>query len=317
MIQVRDILPEARKIVGNDDEVFLFDRITDAVELLANKGDFDPLIGCLDIGVHNQMVTLPPEVEVPLGMNICGRPALARDQLFRFHLNGKGDRKFHINYEWENLGDYCTYRELPCPSKLIAYCSKPQDAGKEFWVEGMDQNGEIIRTQVGDEWRDGWPVPVVYSFTALPTDAPIYSRITRIRKADDFIGASRLSTLDLSTNTGVLLGVYQYNQTDPMLRRIRLSHNVPWIRISFRRSVFKITNENDYIPLGNKQAVLMMMRALRSYDSAGGIAEAEAQEATAVRWLSEEQQTSAPAVVSPIQVHNTVDNLIEKRDYVD
>lgn len=317
MIQVRDILQEAEKIVGNNDKSFLFRRITDAVELLANKGDWDPLVGALDIQAHNQVITTPTEVETILGLNICGRPALARDQLFRFHLNGLGDRRLHFGFEWENLGEHCIYRELERPSKLSAFCSRLDDAGKDFWVEGLDRRGDIIRTQVGSDWVPGWKVPVVYSYAALPADAPEYSRITRIRKADNFVGATRLSTLDVSTSTGILLGVYQWNETDPIFRRIRISHKAPWIRIIFRKATFKITSELDYIPLGNGQAVLMMLRALRNYDSPGGIAEAEAQESTAVRWLSEEQHTSAPSVVQPIQVHSTADALNDKSDYIE
>lgn len=316
MIQVRDIIKEVRKIVGNADDEVVFRKMTDAVELLANKGDFDPLIGSLDIQAHNQVISLPREVETILGLNICGHPALARDQLFRFHLNGSGDRRFHFGFEWENLGDHCTYRELDKPSKLIAFCSRPEDAGKDFWVEGFDHKGDVLRTQVGSDWVPGWKVPVVASYASLPADAPLISRVTRIRKQET-VGAVRLSTLDLSTFTGILLGVYQWDETDPALRRIRISHRAPWIRIVFRKSTFKITSELDYIPLGNGQAVIMMVRALSNYDSPGGIAEAEAQEATAVRWLSEEQHTSAPNVAHPIQVHSTADALNDKSDYVE
>jgi hypothetical protein len=325
MVQVRDIFQEAKKIVGveGDNDEFLFRRMTDAVELLANKGDFDPLLGALDIGVHDRMVSLPPEVETILGMNICGHPALARDQMFRFHLNGLGDRHQSLGlrgwrqFEWEFLNTHPTYRELDAPSKIIAYCSKAEDAGKPFWVEGYDESGNIVRTKVGDVWMNGWPVPVVVSFMSLPTDAPTFSRITRIRKSETFVGASRLSTIDLSTMTGVLLGVYQFNETDPNLRRVRLSHCVPWIRIFFRKATFKITSIDDYIPLGNAQAFLMMLRALRNYDSPGGIAEAEAQEATALRWLSEEQHTSTPPVVHPITVVDGGTALNDKTDYVE
>lgn len=331
MVQVADILPEVKQIIGNDDDEFVFRRLTDAVELLANKGDWDPLLGVLDISAHNQVITLPPEVEVPLGINVCGRPALLRDQMFRFHLNGLGDLKQRLHGslrpEVEDLGDHCIYRELPCPSKLIAYCSKSSDVGADFWVEGFDQNGDVIRTLVGDTWVNGWKVPVVAAYPSLPTDAPIFSRITRIRKAETD-GTIRLSTLDLSSMTGVLLGVYQWNQTDPVLRRIRLSTlprrsngrqscNCDWVRIFFRRHTFKITSDTDFIPLHNRQAVIMAVRALKSYSEPGGMAEGEAQEATAVRWLAEEQHTSTPATVQPIQVWNDADGLNDKYDYID
>ncbi len=324
MIQVADIYDEAKKIVGveGDNDAFLFRRITDAVELLANKGDFDPLLGVLDIGVHDRLVTLPPEVETILGMNICGRPALARDAMFRFHLNGLGDRHNALGlrgwrqFEFEDLGDFPTYRELMTPSKLIVYCSNTEDEGKQFWVYGFDAQGNTIRTKVGDVWRDGAPITVVTAYMILPEDAPVFARITGIQK-ESFVGACRLSTIDVSTMTGTLLGVYQWNDTLPRFRRIRISHCAPWVRIMFRRSTFKITSIYDFIPLGNTQALIMMLRAIRNYDSPGGIAEAEAQEATALRWLSEQQHTSTPPVVHPITVVDGSTGLNDKTDYVE
>lgn len=300
MVKVNDIWDEAKKIVGNSNDSFLFRRITDAVELLANKGDFDPLMGSLDICVASRVVTLPPEVETILALNMIGCPAAARDELFQFHLNGPGSCGAAIRYEWMDLSEACTYRELACPGQLYGYCTDPGDENAEVWVYGLDTSQNVIRTKLENgTWRDGWKLPVFVSHQALPEDAPIFSRITSVRKAKTN-GPIRMTTIDGGTE--ILLGVYQALETVPKFRRIQLSSCVPWVRIKFRRRTFEITSRYDLIPLHSAQAVLMMLRALKAYDSIGGIPEGEAYEATAVRWLTEEQYTRNPPVAQPIQV---------------
>lgn len=306
MIQVIDIWEETQKIVGNHDDKFLFRRITDAVELLANKGDFDPLLVTLDLVSRGRVVTLPPEVETILGLNICGHPAVARDEFFQFHLNGPGSHGWgnwgggpfgpEIRYEWMDLNDSPIYRDVECPDSLIAYCVSPSDVNSELWIHGFDINGNVIRTQLPNgEWRDGWKVPVFQFTTALPPNPPVFSRITGVSKAVT-AGPIRLSTVG-----GILLGVYQSNETLPKYRRIKLSRDVPFITIRFRQRTWSVRSKYDLLPLASRQAVLMMLRALVAYD-AKDIGTAEGFEATAVRWMTEEQFTSNPPVAAPIQV---------------
>jgi hypothetical protein len=308
IVRVIDIWDEVRKIVGNASEKVLFKRITDAVEILCNKGDFDPLLGTLDIDTRciGRVITLPPEVETILALNQCGHPSVARDEFFQFHLNGPGSNGWgywggseygpEIRYEWLDLNDFCTYRDLECPESLIAYCLEASDINCEFWVFGFDQFGDVIRSQDEDgKWRDGYKVPVFQNLTAQPVNPPIFSRITRIEKSFT-AGPIRLATIG-----GTLLGVYQGNEKVPAFRRIKLGREVPWIRIRYRRRTWNVESKYDLIPVANAQAVLMMLRALRAYD-ASDLANGEAFEATAVRWLTEEQFTSNPPVASPIQV---------------
>lgn len=317
MVRVSTIWDEVKKIVGNSNDAFLYRRITDAIELLANKGDFDPYLGYLDICVRSQVVTLPPEVETIIGLNMCGRPALARDQFFRFHLNGPGDlhHRVHSRLSWMDLGDACTYREIECPAKLIAFCELPEDESTELWVEGYDEKGNIIRTKEGDTWLNGYRVPVFSGTQDLPDGAPMFSRITRVRLSEH-AGPIRLSSIDGSSSTGTLLGIYQWNEVEPRYRRIKISECVSLISIGFRKSSYEIKSKNDLIPLHNAQAIIMAVRALKKYDEPGGMAEAEMCEATATRWLTEEQYTRNPQVAHPIQVLDE-NPISDPRDYVD
>ena len=54
----------------------LFDKITEAQEMLANKSQWDGLDGYVDILVDQRgYISLPAKVEVPLGINYCRTPS--------------------------------------------------------------------------------------------------------------------------------------------------------------------------------------------------------------------------------------------------
>lgn len=309
MIPVEDILEEAQQITGNDRQDFLFKRITDAVELLANKGDFDPTFGYLDICVNNCVVALPPEVETPISTNMAGNPAVARDELFKFHLNGPGEGGPTLEWEWVNQGDACLYREITTPTKVIGSAALESDNNCEMWVYGWDQNQNWVRTEASPGvFVDGWKVPVFFMTGALPDNAPTFSRITRVRKASTN-GPIQLNQID-----GTKLAVYQSWHTEPQFRKIRISQPVPWVTIAFRKRVFKVTSQFDLLPVNNSQAVLMMLRAIQKYPT--DPATAETLEATAVRWATEEQHTSNPSVMHPLEVHD-LNSLVDQTDYLD
>lgn len=307
MFPVSDIYAECSAITGSDREEVIFGRITDAVELLANKGDFDPLFGVLDIKVQDRFIALPREVEAVLSMNIEGCPTVARDQLFQFHLNGPGEDSTNVKWEWCDRGDSPVYAQPKPSMALTAVCACPEDKNAELWVYGVNDDGEEIRSKVGDDYVDGYRVPVNTVLTA-DAGAPKFRRITRVRKAVTkgpvtlFAGPYALAT-------------YAHNDEEPRFRLVKIFRDAEWVRIAFRRSTFRLTTQTDLIPLHNRQAVVMMVRALKYYNEPGGQAEAEGCEATAVRWLSEEQFTRTPPVVAPLQVHEGTPVLGD--DYVD
>jgi hypothetical protein len=303
MIVVSEIWPEVKKIMGSARDDVSYLRLTHAVELLANKGDWDPMIGFVDICTEGgTIVTLPREVETILGLNLGKTPALGRDRLYTFHLNGPGDDCPLEDNSWQDLGDAPTYRELACPAKLVAMPTLEVDDGAELWVYGFDINYQVVRTEISPGvFVDGYQVPVIFDHPVPASDAPVFRRITRVRKALTK-GSIRLSSIDNSTGTGTLIGIFEHDETEPIYRRIKLSRETDWVRICYRRRTYKISSQESMIPLHNAQAIIMMLRALKYYDDPPDFATATSCEATALRWLEEEQYTRTPPVTHPIQV---------------
>lgn len=305
MLTVAEIYDDAKEIFGHCLETKLFRKITDAVQLLANKGEIDPLVGYVDLCADGQCITLPREIETVMAVNIGGRPSLGRDELFSFHLNGPGDTWVPCqDYTWINSGGFPTYRDLKCPGKLIAFLDNSADNGAKVRVFGYDDQNRPLRTQVGNSWEDGYLVPTIFGYALPDQNAPVISRITDIVK-DKTVANVRLSSFDNSSNSGTLLGIFEPDETKPRYRRIRINRDCEWVRICFRRRTLDINSTNDRIFLHSRLALVLAMRAVKKYDETD-LGAALQFEANATRLLTEREAVLAPPVGTPMQVNDRV-----------
>lgn len=312
--RVSDIWERAKKVYGSCDEHELFDILSYVVETLANTGEFDPLTAYVDLCVNEQqIVTLPRDVDTVLAVNIGGEPSVPRDQLYNFHLNGPGDCNVLCSWGWQDLGNVPTLRELSKPSKLVAFVERPEDAGKELWAYGLDIYGKEVRTEVDGTWVTGHLVPTIYGYALPASNAPTFLTITSVKKAET-IGTIKLASFDYGVGSGTLLGVFQWNETLPSYRRIKLDRACTWCRIAYRKRIFKIQSQDDLIPLPSQSAFWQMMQAMKFYDE-GDLERATAFEATARRWLSEAIQAHSTPALTPLQV-NPVGTMSDSWDLV-
>lgn len=303
MIIVSEIWDEARKTFGHCLEPKLYRWITDAVELLASKGEIDPLMGYIDMCVSGGCITLPPEIETVLAINVCGCPAISRDTLFTFHINGPGDGCSCGN-TWQDLGNFPTYKDIQCPSKLVAYLDSSEDAGKILKVFGFDDQNRPLRTKIGAIWEDGLRVPMIYGYALPSASDPYVSRITGIVK-DLTVANVRLSSFDNAANTtggsGTLIGIFENWEQKPLYRRIKISACGGWVRVAYRKRSLELRSQSDRILLHSRPALLMAFRALRFYDD-GDFSNGNLAEANATRLLTERENSLTGPARMPIQV---------------
>lgn len=318
MFQVKNIFGDARKIFRHCDEPLLFERIGDAIELLSIKGEFDPLLGYVDICVIDQCITLPREVEQVLAINLDGRPMLGKNPFHTFHLNGPGDF-LNDRFSWTDVGQFPTYRDLPCPGKLIAFLDSPEDSGKELRVFGFDDQNRPLRTKVGETWEDGLLVPTIFGYALPAASDPVVSRIQHIVK-DPTVADVRLSSFDNSacsgnqSASGTLLGIFEPEETIPLFRRIKLGYRAKWARVAYRKKTFRVSSLNDRILLHSRLALILAMKAVQFYHDSD-IANAATYEAHAVRILTEKEQSLEGPAMTPIQVQDR--NSIKNPGYDD
>lgn len=315
MFIVDDLWEDAEKVVGICDEPRILRLLSDAVALIANKADIDGWIGTIDIcsTEGGSCLTLPREVETPIGVNIGGHPTFGFHQLFNHHLNGPGDCHIGCNWTWQDQGTHPVYRDLAVPSKIVAYVQRPEDTGASFIVYGFDVNGNPLDTVTSTGRTPGYQVPTIYGYAIPDSVAPVVARISSIVKAPT-IGSIRLSTIDNSGPTGVLLGVYEPDERFPQYRRIRLNRPCRWARVSYRKTNPIFTSRFDHVMLRSRMALVLALQAVKFY-SETNIAQAHAFEADAARLELEAQNASTPPTNMPVQVLEQAAALNDKSDW--
>lgn len=314
---VKDIWEQARKVAGHCSTPILLKFITDSVQLLADKGETDLLIENVDLCVIGNCVTCPRQVETVLAVNICGHPTYSRDALFSYHNNGPGDG-CSCGWTWADQGNHYTYRDLPCPSKLIAFLESADDSGKLLRVFGFDDQNRPLRTLVAGVWEDGLRVPMIFGYALPASTDPVVSRITGIIK-DVTVSNVRLSSFSNAANvtggTGTLLGIFEPDETEPRYRRIKLGHCGGWVRMVYRRRSYELRSLEDRIFLTSRLALIMAMRANQFYND-GDIANGNAFEANATRIITERENSLTGPARMPIQVDDR-NSIADKCDYID
>lgn len=102
-----------------------------------------------------------------------------------------------------------------------------------------------------------------------------------------------------------LLGHYYGNETNPQYKRIRVNQNCCWVRIRYQKRIFKISNEEDFIPLTSKMALLFMIRALELYRQ-NFLEQAAAFEMKSVQLLEDEQDSNSGPESLSLQINSGI-----------
>lgn len=300
-IIVADIYDEAAKIFGNVGRQNIFDSMTDAIELLNNKGNWDGLTGYVDIVTDNNFyVTLPRYIESVIALTVNGEPKQMRNKWFEFHLNGPG--VYGQNCEmWDDAGETLTTKSIAAVSQFIAQPDLVGDDGNFITIYGYDENLKWIRTQVGGAWQDGFQVTLDHTGATPAANAQKCSMISRIIK-DTTTGFVKLSAYDPVALTTTQMGYYYPDETEPRYQRIKLPYRAAWVRMRYRKRSLKITSLTDPIHLKSKLSIIAAMRAVAEMMAdQPDFKKAQGFESVAVRLLLEEQDSRNPAETFDIQ----------------
>lgn len=277
MILVGDIFDRIRRVFGNCSEELAYEKLNSAVEILRNEGNWNPLLGSMDICAQDCIVTFPDDVETPLAANVGGFPADFRNKWFEFHMNGPGTECCQQScfIHWQDQGNFPTFRDIvDSQSKLLAVAEDSADNGLSLRAYGYDQNDKWIMQKDPDgTLSDGFEVPIFT--TSLPVDQKI-KRITRISKPKTR-GFVRLVALDNASHNGTMIGQYRPGETEPNYRRAKISgpgadsiggHScTTWLRVLFRRKQQTVTTLKDPIFLHSQEAIIRACQAIRKYDA--------------------------------------------------
>lgn len=326
VITAADVYDDAADIFGPIGRQNLFDKITEGMEVLANKSMWDGLDGYVDIIADQRgYITLPRRVETPVAVNFYNCPTIIRSKWYEFHLNGFGSNHTGGNY-LDDLGEFPLMVEPTDAVRLYARTFFESDRNRVIRAYGYDNTGNWIRTLENGKFVDGERVPVSVVANAqeepvsIPTTNKQFRRVTRVSKEmsdmpmDLFCYQSKYSAEDYTNPARpappppapepppapLMLATYEADEVEPMFRRFRIPKYVTWVRMRYRLSVLCITKMSDVLNMRSKTAIVAMMRALKALEK-GDVNAYAAQEAVAVKLISEEQTSRSPTETFDLQ----------------
>lgn len=235
-----DIYDSASEIFGPIGRPKLFDRITNAIDILGNKSNWDSKIHAVDIYTtdrskeinvcgskgHGYFV-LPRFVEAPVSINFHSSPQMPRNRWFEFHLNGVGESNYASGLKWDDAGETCIITELPreektgkiIPVKVIAIPQNEADDGKEVWIYGIERLSSGREVEIFRNGKPGWQCPCKYSKRDPGRDAPDIVRIDRIRR-EQTTGFVEFVAIEADSHTFAMLGCEAGEDYEDDTRRV-------------------------------------------------------------------------------------------------
>lgn len=279
----------------------LYRRMTDAVKALNNKGITDLQLAEADFCVYDGLVTLPMEVDAVQSVLVDGQPSFLRSQWYQYSLAGSGWSPCTGWGYADELGRVCTYRDPSIASYIIAQVENVQDNNSAVTVRGWYQGKRITSLDGNGNAMDGFLVPTIYGFQNRNPDVPPIDKIDNITisgpttggVARERKGFIRLVAIDPADNTSVTqIGYYQPWETSPSYRRIRVKAK-SWVRVKYRRKDLEIRGPNDWINVENREALLIMCKAVK-FRADGQYDLARSAETEAVRILNDAASASNP-----------------------
>ena len=277
MIVVSEIEKQVGRVLGLCDQDYVYDVITRAVELLANKPTrtnvlWDPMLIYCDVPiVESYYFCLPDHLSKPVKININKQPSFSRNQFYEFSLNGPGSNDPESGWQWGDKGWRCLQKPWPPGgSQLIINSDNSNDLNAQILVHAINQDGSAnwITCYVGQAYTQT-------IFGILEASKPVTQGHLTVYASPYIIPSKAVA-------------VWQPQMLSPEFQWIKLSQPAVSIKILARRKTYKITQSTDLIPLSNRQAIITACLAIRGFDSLNWD-DAAAAEQNAMRFLDEDQ----------------------------
>jgi hypothetical protein len=284
------------------------------MSLLANKGQWDGLLGAVDIQTDQYVyVVLPRYVDGIVAINQNSYPSEMKNRLFEYHINGPGQNWTPCG-SWMDVGTTPVFRNLDYIQNLVAIPDDIRDENIQFRVYGYANNREIFTYS-----EDTTDTPTEKGFLVdCNQDGSIKNpvsiqRIERIVKPKTY-GHIQLISRDTQGSNEVSLGYYAPDETEPMYRKIKLSHGCNTVRVLYRKKSLKISSLTDPLHLRSRLAVINAARAILA-QTKGDYKTAEIAENKAMQYLNEDKMARDPSQTFRLQIDRTVGASHEHAQY--
>jgi len=295
-------------ILGTQDRQVIIDFVQRAIELAADRANWDIWLDNLDICSDGcGVVTLPSFVDTVLQVNVGGRPTVFRSEWFQFHLNGPGSEccgpacGFSDDHGWSPI-----FQDLKEWSVVAAICEDAIDGNGtlEMIVEGETKDANLnvknaITIPATGPSTAGIKIPLLINVANTVMPLVYFRKITRVTKPVTRGYVKLIAFPIRQMALPVTLGYYEPYETTPMYRRIKVACSCRWVRVRYRKAEAPLVNDWDIVPIGSYQAMLDLIKSVRLSD-ANNVDASEAYLAKAIRLLKE--GADRDATYTPLQV---------------
>lgn len=253
--------------------------------------------------VYNGCLTFPRRVAAIESLFSCNTPITIRNQWFE-NLEGVGlqtpqrrcnsdseqncNNGFWWNNQWCNWGNgydrgtACTFSDIRNTNKKIrVYADIAEDDDAQILLQGYNDSGQWIRSEVDGEWIDGEYVDI----STTPTNSTnFFTNLVAVQKPVTN-GNVRLYEYNTDTTAQRALAVYEPTETNPVYRRMLVpglenaqccdencsdddSDECRRARITCiaRLEYTPVSAGTDWVIPGNIPALKDMMQAVRHYE---------------------------------------------------
>jgi len=253
-------------------------------------------------------VILPREVARLEQIDVCDNPVQVNNQFWEYLQFGNGrmrssptscNRRRCLDTAAYMRNNAVTQVELfPAPQIISVYITNAADVGKNIFLQGVDNNGNVIYTQNVLDNVQGVFVPFKFPFSTAPMQ---FSRITGVQK-DATEGQVQVFQVDPVTGAQVLLLTMQPSEQTAWYRRYLLDplpfncchqpainpaqNTVRCTAIAMLEHI-DVTVDTDYLLIQEPNALILEAQAIRmsKNDSSASRAQSREYHLQAVRLL--------------------------------
>lgn len=198
------------------------DLVNEAQSRLALAGKWWGTYRRIRICVTSGCVTWPEDVLNVEGLLACGEGIAIRNEWYEFlqEMAAPDVRDVCAERELLDRGIVSQFRDFTGPSKVRLYAATADDAGKRVLLQGVDVNGNVIRTNdPTDGWVDGEYVTLVAPAGYVESVSTFASPgLTGVQKP---VTANRITAtaVNVSTGTETQVAIWSAGTTIPEYRR--------------------------------------------------------------------------------------------------
>lgn len=291
------------------------DLTNDAVRQLMNVGSFfgtvQPMRGC----VYGDCITWPREVGSVLAVNSCEHPIPVSNMWGSFvpwdqsHIQcaTRHIREgFAGNVGVQNDGFASVFNQITCGQEVYLqfYITRPEDIGRHITVFGIDDNGQVARSQRQDgTWQDGWVLTFALPYVQTPGKMRRVDRVIKDSTAGPINGYQWDGTSLRDATNPLLFDLAHYaaSETVPQYvhSRIRGSGNScacsgnKQISALVKLAYVPIKHDDDLVLIDNMDALRDMIFSIREKE-AGNLNQSQALELSAIRELNRQMRDRFP-----------------------